>query len=342
MAFFIVYFCVMPKLYSFIIPVYNRPEELGELLCSLTQLEPSAPFEVIVVDDGSTQCSDGIVDQYNNLDMHYYYKENTGPGDSRNFGMQKASGDYFIILDSDCILSSGYLKAVDSVLNNKFVDCFGGPDAAHPSFNLRQKAISFVMTSFWTTGGVRGSNRKLKRYEPRSFNMGLSKHAFERSAGFSDLHPGEDPELVHRLWDMGFETIYIEEALVYHKRRITWMSYARQINRFGLARSILNSWRPRTASWVFWMPVFMILVGITAILLMMFNHNTMVYCVLAYILFLALAATIKLRSIRAFYAVPMAFGIQSIAYASGFFIGWVYLNLFNKDPRSKFPHMFFK
>jgi len=332
----------MPNLYSFIIPVFNRPDELRELLYSITQLEGSLAFEVIVIEDGSTLRSDDIISQFASLNLVYHYKENTGPGDSRNFGMQKARGDYFIILDSDCILSSGYLKAVDSALNKKFVDCFGGPDAAHSSFNLRQKAISFVMTSFWTTGGVRGSKRKLKRFEPRSFNMGLSHKAFSQSGGFSDLHPGEDPELVHRLWDLGFETTYIEEAMVYHKRRITWQSYARQIYKFGLARSILNLWRPQTASWVFWFPFFGVIVGLTAMVLALFDYYPLVLGVLTYILFVALTATIKLRSIKAIYAVPWAFSIQLLSYARGFFTGWVFLNLLKRDPRIKFPHMFFK
>ena len=331
----------MPKLYSFIIPVYNRPEELGELIYSLTQLEGSIPFEVIVVDDGSKLRSDEVLSQHTSLNVKYFFKENTGPGDSRNFAMQKASGDYYIILDSDCILSPGYLKAVDLALSNDFIDCFGGPDAAHPNFNLRQKAISFVMTSFWTTGGVRGSKRKLKRFEPRSFNMGLSKAAFERSNGFSQLHPGEDPELVHRLWDLGFKTAFIEKALVYHKRRISWNGYARQIYKFGLARSILNFWRPQMASWVFWMPFFAIMFGITSLVLALLGNNTMVYFVVGYTLIMAFIAGLKLKSIQAFFMVPFAFVIQLISYARGFFVGWLHLQLLKRDVRKQFPYMFY-
>jgi glycosyltransferase involved in cell wall biosynthesis len=331
----------MPKLYSFIIPVYNRPDELGELLHSIAQLDQAPPFEVIVIDDGSTYRSNEIIERYKFLDIHYYFKENTGPGDSRNFGMRKAIGDYFIILDSDCILTADYLGSVDKALNEHCVDCFGGPDAAHPNFNLRQKAISFVMTSFWTTGGVRGSKRKLKRFEPRSFNMGLSKVAFERSNGFSQLHPGEDPELVHRLWDMSFETAFIEKALVYHKRRISWNGYARQIYKFGLARSILNFWRPQTASWVFWMPFFAIMFGITSLVLALLGNNAMVYFVVGYTVIMAFIAGLKLKSIQAFFMVPFAFVIQLISYARGFFVGWLYLQLLKRDERKQFPYMFY-
>lgn len=331
----------MPKLYSFIVPVYNRPEEIRELLHSIDQQERNIHFELVIVDDGSTLTSEHLVAEFPALNIHYYYKDNTGPGDSRNFGMHKANGDVYIILDSDCILSPNYLKAIDKAQKIKAIDCFGGPDAAHPSFNLRQKAISFVMTSFWTTGGIRGSERNLKRYEPRSFNMGLSKRAFEQSQGFGNLHPGEDPELIHRLWDMGFETCYIHDALVYHKRRITWKSYARQIYRFGLARSILNLKRPQYASWVFWLPLVTILLGLSSIVFCFFGHYALAYLALIYALIIAFTGMIKIKSIKAFYAVPLAFGIQSMAYALGFFEGWVYLSLLKREPQRQFAHMFF-
>ncbi|HBB48904.1 MAG TPA: glycosyl transferase family 2 [Flavobacteriaceae bacterium] len=331
----------MPELYSFIIPVYNRPDELGELLHSIAQLDQAPLFEVIVIDDGSTLRSKEIIERYDFLDIHYYFKENTGPGDSRNFGMRKAVGDYFIILDSDCILAADYLSSVDRALNEHFVDCFGGPDAAHPSFNLRQRTISFIMTSFWTTGGIRGNKKNIKRFEPRSFNMGLSRKAFEQSLGFGHLHPGEDPELVHRLWEMGFKTSFIQNALVYHKRRITWSSYARQIYRFGLARSILNSWRPQNASWVFWLPSFMVLIGICSIGLFVLKYYELAYLVLAYALFIACVGMLKIKSIMALVTVPWAFGIQSTAYAIGFFQGWVYLRVLKRDPKKEFSHMFF-
>ena len=332
----------MTLLLSFVVPVYNRPVELRELLSSMTRLVGSIPFEVVVVDDGSANRSDVIVHEFPEINIGYYYKENTGPGDSRNYGMKRANGNYFIILDSDCILSSDYLLAVEESLNAEYIDCFGGPDAAHFNFNLRQKAISFVMTSFWTTGGIRGNKRKLKPYEPRSFNMGLSKKAFEVSGGFGHLHPGEDPELVQRLWDLGFKTKYIERALVYHKRRITWLSYARQIYKFGLARSILNVKRPHYASWVFWLPVFIVFFGLTSLILGFLGSFYMLYLVLFYATFLAFVGILKLKSLKALFIIPLVFAIQSVAYAIGFIRGWFYLGVLNFDPHKKFPQMFFK
>ena len=155
------------------------------------------------------------------------------------------------------------------------------------------------------------------------------------------MHPGEDPELVHRLWEMGFETSFIQKALVYHKRRITWSSYARQIYRFGLARSILNSWRPQNASWVFWLPSFMVFIGICSIGLFVLKYYELAYLVLAYALFIACVGMLKIKSIRAFFIVPWAFGIQSTAYAIGFLQGWVYLRVLKRDPKIEFSHMFF-
>ena len=332
----------MSRFYSFIIPVFNRPQELRELLHSISGLRGSIPFEVVVVEDGSSLKSESVLSDFQSLDITYFYKNNSGPGDSRNYGMGRAKGDYFIILDSDCILSQEYLVSVDRELNESFVECFGGPDAAHHSFNLRQKVISFVMTSFLTTGGVRGNKRELKRFEPRSFNMGLSKQAFEASGGFGNLHPGEDPELVQRLWELGYDTAFFPQALVFHKRRITWASYAKQIFKFGLARSILNAMRPKYGSLIFWLPVILVITAITSVVLALFGSPELVYIALIYLCILALVGMLKIRSVIAFFAVPMTFGIQLLSYAYGFIVGWFYLRLLKRDARQQFPDMYFK
>jgi len=228
--------------FSFVIPVYNRPEETQELLESFLGLETDTNFEVVIVEDGSTIASKSIVDTFKNkLDISYYYKENSGPGDSRNYGMQKAKGNYFIILDSDCILPKQYLSEVEKGLKANYVDCFGGPDAAHQSFSNLQKAINFSMTSFITTGGIRGNKNSVDTFQPRSFNMGLSKKAFLESKGFGRIHPGEDPDLSIRLWNLGYKTTLISKAFVYHKRRISWSNFYKQVNKFGMVRPILNS-----------------------------------------------------------------------------------------------------
>ena len=168
--------------YTLIVPVYNRPNEIDELLESLTHQDFQKDYEILIVEDGSAETSEEVIQKYSDqLSITYFFKENSGPGDSRNFGMKKAKGNYFIILDSDVILPPSYLSAIDSYLQKNYLDCFGGADAAHESFTSLQKAINYVMTSFLTTGGIRGSKNSIQKFEPRSFNMGISKEAFERS-----------------------------------------------------------------------------------------------------------------------------------------------------------------
>ncbi|MCX8483219.1 MAG: glycosyltransferase family 2 protein, partial [Crocinitomicaceae bacterium] len=177
--------------FSLIIPVYNRPDEVDELLESLAKTTYQNDFEIVIVEDGSTiPCGEAIQKYLSQLNISYFYKENSGPGDSRNYGMAKANGDYFIIFDSDCIIPAQYLDEVDKALKQDYVDCFGGPDKALDSFSDIQKAINFTMTSFLTTGGIRGGSEKIGKFQPRSFNMGLSRKAFEASKGFGNIHPG--------------------------------------------------------------------------------------------------------------------------------------------------------
>ncbi|MBT7816663.1 MAG: glycosyltransferase, partial [Polaribacter sp.] len=215
--------------FSIIIPVFNRPQEIDELLESLTKQDFSDDFEVLIIEDGSAQKSDIIVEEYKNqLDLKYFCKENTGAGASRNFGMQQASGNYFIILDSDVIVPPQYLSEVKKTLKINFTDAYGGPDAAHKSFTSLQKAINYSMTSFLTTGGIRGKRSTITKFQPRSFNLGMSKKAFEKTQGFSKMKNGEDIDLTFRLWQLGFETQLIEKAFVYHKRRSTITQFFKQ------------------------------------------------------------------------------------------------------------------
>jgi glycosyltransferase involved in cell wall biosynthesis len=241
--------------YSIIIPVYNRPLEIEELLESLTQLEGAVSFEVLVVEDGSPNTCQDIVKKFEEkLNVHYFLTENQGAGRSRNYGMQQAIGDYFVIFDSDCIIPPTYLSALDKALKNNFTDAYGGPDAAHENFTNIQKAINYSMTSIFTTGGIRGNKRAVGKFQPRSFNLGLSKKAFEITQGFSDLKIGEDIDLTFRLWENGFETQLIEPAFVYHKRRSTFGQFYRQTRAFGKARPSLSKRFPGTESWTYWFP----------------------------------------------------------------------------------------
>ena len=330
-------------LFSLIIPVYNRPEEVDELLESLSQSDYNEIFEIVIVEDGSTvRCQDVAQEYGDKLDISYYYKENSGPGDSRNYGMKKARGDYFIIFDSDCIIPKHYLTEVDKALKQNYVDCFGGPDKALDSFSDIQKAINFAMTSFLTTGGIRGGSEKIDKFQPRSFNMGLSRRAFEAAKGFGNIHPGEDPDLSIRLWNLGFETKLFPKAYVYHKRRIDWDKFSVQVNKFGKARPILNSWYPKYNKITFFFPTFFLIGFILAILLLIFNHDLLLKCYFAYFLVLFLVSTYQNKSLKIGYLSLIAVWKQFYGYGTGFLESFVKIIILKQKPQEAFPELFFK
>ena len=222
--------------YSVIVPVYNRPNEVDELLESLTQ-QTLTNFEVLIIEDGSTDKCEEVVRKYESqLDLQYFYKENSGQGFSRNFGFEKASGDYYIVFDSDCIIPPHYFQAVEDYLNEHPLDAFGGPDKAHVSFTNVQKAISYSMTSPFTTGGIRGNKKHVGTFHPRSFNMGISKEVYETTQGYLITRMGEDIEFSIRILEAGFKVGLIEDAYVYHKRRTNFRQFYKQLHFFGRAR----------------------------------------------------------------------------------------------------------
>lgn len=329
--------------FSFIIPVFNRPAEIEELLMSMQQLHTDRNFEVVIVEDGSTLTSEEVVEKYrDHLRISYYKKANSGPGDSRNFGMKKATGNYFLILDSDVILPPQYLTEVEKELRKDFVDCFGGPDAAHEGFSAVQKAINYSMTSFLTTGGIRGGKKMMGKFQPRSFNMGLSKKAFEQSGGFGRIHPGEDPDLALRLQKSGFRTKLFPEAFVYHKRRIDWNKFYQQVYKFGLVRPILNQWHPESQKITFWFPSLFSLGFVAAVLLAIFGIEYVLYLYLIYFTVLFLHAANENRSVKIGAFSVWAALVQFFGYGLGFCRSTCYIRILNKDPQKRFPKLFFK
>lgn len=329
--------------YSFIIPVYNRPDEIQELLESMTRQTYKKDLEVVIVEDGSSIGCQDIIDKYSGqLSISYFYKENSGPGNSRNYGMKRAKGDYFIILDSDCILPNEYLEEVDSYLVQKYVDCFGGPDAALPNFTDVQKAINFTMTSVLTTGGIRGTSERLSKFQPRSFNMGLSKKAFEITEGFGSIHPGEDPDLSIRLWNKGFSSDLFPNAFVYHKRRIDWKRFYHQVNKFGKARPILNQRYPEFSKLTYWFPTFFCFGVILSFLLIPFS---VYFPILLYVLYFAILAIVcynKEKSIKISFLTIIATLIQFYGYGKGFLISTYKLFIAGEKAEETMPEMFFK
>jgi len=329
--------------FSIIIPVYNRPHEIKELLESLSESNYNKPYEIVVVEDGSSiPCQDIIESFRSKLTISYYFKENSGPGDSRNFGMKKAQGDYFLIFDSDCIIPPNYLSEVETELETQFVDCFGGPDAALDSFSNIQKAINFAMTSFLTTGGIRGGSEKIGKFQPRSFNMGISKKAFVASNGFGNIHPGEDPDLSIRLWKLGFQTRLFTKAFVYHKRRIDWQKFAIQVSKFGKARPILNSWYPEYQKLTFFFPTLFILGFIVSIILLAFGFLFPIICYGLYYLLLFISAAIQNKSITIGYLAIIAVTKQFWGYGLGFLQSYVKIKWLKQQPQDAFPELFFK
>jgi len=330
-------------LFSLIIPVYNRPDEVDELLESLSKLDYKEDFEIVIVEDGSTIKCDDVVRNYGGkLNISYYFKENSGPGNSRNYGMQKAKGDYFIIFDSDCIIPKTYLTEVTNALKQDYVDCFGGPDKALDSFSDIQKAINFAMTSFLTTGGIRGGSEKIDKFQPRSFNMGLSRKAFEASNGFGNIHPGEDPDLSIRLWELGFETRLFPKAFVYHKRRIDWEKFTVQVNKFGKARPILNSWYPQYNKLTFFFPSVFIIGFIVALVFLVFNHDLLLQLYFLYFLVLFLVSTYQNKSFKIGFLSIKAVWKQFYGYGTGFMESFLKIIILKQKPQEAFPELFFK
>jgi glycosyltransferase involved in cell wall biosynthesis len=329
--------------FSLIIPVYNRPEEVDELLESLSKSDYTQGFEVVIVEDGSSlKCEDVVIKYQSKLTISYYYKDNSGPGDSRNYGMKKAKGDYFIIFDSDCIIPQKYLSEVNNALKESYVDCFGGPDRALDSFSNTQKAINFAMTSFLTTGGIRGGSEKIGKFQPRSFNMGLSRKAFEASKGFGNIHPGEDPDLSIRLWNLGFETKLFINAYVYHKRRIDWDKFSVQVNKFGKARPILNSWYPQYSKLTFFFPSVFIIGFAIALLLLIFNIDVLLKLYFIYFIVLFIVSTYQNKSFKIGYLSVVAVWKQFYGYGIGFIESFMKIIILKKNPQKAFPELFYK
>jgi dephospho-CoA kinase len=329
--------------FSIIIPVYNRPEEVNELLESLLKSTYKENYEIVIVEDGSTVSSEEVVAKFSDkLNITYYFKENSGPGDSRNYGMHKAKGDYFIIFDSDCIIPENYLQEVEKELKSNYVDCFGGPDAALDSFSNIQKAINFAMTSTLTTGGIRGGSEKISKFQPRSFNMGISKKAFIDSKGFGNIHPGEDPDLSIRLWKLGYDTRLFSSAFVYHKRRIDWEKFSLQVSKFGKARPILNSWYPEYSKITFWFPTFFVIGLIASFVLIFALFDWALKLYFLYFLTIFIVSSVQNKNLLIGLLSVVAVWKQFFGYGFGFMTSYFKIHFLRQQPQIAFPELFFK
>ena len=327
--------------FSIIIPVYNRPEELDELLQSIYVQDKENKTEVIVVEDGSDRRSNTIVSSYDSLlNIKYCFKKNSGPGDSRNYGMQRASGSYFILLDSDCILPENYLSIVNDALEKDYVDAYGGRDTAHESFSNWQKAINYSMTSFLTTGGLRSQETALKKFQLRSFNMGISKNAFALTGGFSKQRIGEDIDLNFKLFKKGCTTRLINEALVYHKRRTSLIGFYKQTKNFGAARPILNKMHKGSSKLSYWLPTIFVLGLLISIVLAYLGTLLGLMVFALYFIGITIDSYSKNKNIVVALLSIVSTCIQFLGYGIGFFKSIFRLYIQRKGIKETFPGMF--
>ncbi|WP_256007418.1 glycosyltransferase [Pedobacter deserti] len=307
--------------FSIIIPLYNRPQEIDELLHTLTK-QSYMQFEVLVIEDGSVNDAARIVQKYSNvLDIKYYVKANSGQGFSRNFGFERASGDYFVIFDSDCLIPSTYLETVRDYLYEHKLDAYGGPDAAHGSFTPVQKAISYSMTSPFTTGGIRGNRKHIGQFHPRSFNMGVSRQVWEKVGGFILTRLGEDIEYSIRIHGAGFKIGLIPDAYVYHKRRTSFMQFYKQLHFFGRARINVYKHFPAELKLVHFFPAAFTCFAGLAILFNVFRLPlafTANILILVYFMLIFFHAWVVNKSLKVAILSVVASFIQLTAYGLGF------------------------
>lgn len=305
--------------YSIIIPVYNRPDEADELLNSIVKQKRSIDeVEVLVVEDGSAVRCDKVVAKYaDKLNITYYYKDNSGPGYTRNYGAAYASGEWLLILDSDVVLPPCYLDAIDKELTREDCDAFGGPDRASKKFSVRQKAINYAMTSFFTTGGIRGGKKKMDKFYPRSFNMGIRAEVYKALEGFSAMRFGEDIDLSLRIYKSGYRCRLFPEAWVWHKRRTDFKKFFKQVHNSGIARINLHKRHPGSLKVVHTLPAAFTM-GCALIILLSIRWPWVLLSLLAYALIVFADASFKEHNIKVgLVAVPAAF-VQLWGYGSGF------------------------
>lgn len=320
----------MPK-FSIIIPVYNRPDEVAELLESLTQ-QSYRNYEIIIVEDGSSVPCEAVVKAYaDRLPVTYYTKPNSGPGQTRNYGAERAKGEYLLIWDSDILIPEGYFEAIESFLKANPVDAFGGPDRAHASFTDVQKAINYSMTSFFTTGGIRGGKKKLDKFFPRSFNMGIRREVYTQLGGFRAMRFGEDVDFSYRIVEAGYKTALIPDAFVYHKRRTDFRKFFRQVHNSGIARINLSILHPGTLKLVHTLPALFTLAVIPFLPLMPL-----------YALMVFADAAIQNKSLRIGGLAVVAAFTQLIGYGTGFIGAAFRRYVLKKENKDAFMANFYK
>ena len=331
----------MQKTISIVVAIFNRKDELFELLNSLIA-QTDKDFEVIIVDDGSFVDLLPTVETFKEmLNIQYYKKANSGPGLSRNYGANRAKNDWLVFVDSDVIVEKDYIENIKKNLEKTDCAAFGGADKAHKGFNLLQKAISYSMTSVFTTGGIRGSKKAVTRFQPRSFNMGVNKEIFLKIGGFSEMRIGEDPDLSMTIWENGYQTAFFDDIGVYHKRRTDLGKFSKQVYQFGCARPILNQRHPDYVKPTFWFPTLFLLGYVAGILeYFLLQKGFVLACYGFYTLVIFLHALYLTKNIAIAAQAIITTYIQMFSYGYGFLESWVKLNVLKMKPEDAFPKHF--
>ncbi|WP_426480386.1 glycosyltransferase [Chryseobacterium sp. R2ACT005] len=328
---------------SIVVAIYNRKDELFELLTSLTQ-QTDKEFEIIIVDDGSLIDLKPTIENFEQgLDIKYFRKDNSGPGLTRNYGAARAANEWLVFVDSDVIVEKDYIEHIKNDILTIPCDAFGGADKAHKGFNLMQKAISYSMTSVFTTGGIRGSKKAVSKFQPRSFNMGVKKSVFEKVGGFSEMRIGEDPDLSMTLWENGFTTAFFDNIAVYHKRRVDFGKFSKQVYQFGCARPILNQRHPNYVKISFAFPTLFMLGYAMGFLEYFIMHRGIILSFYGVYTFLVLFHALLLtKNISIAGMAVISTYIQMFSYGYGFLKSWILLNVFRMKPEEAFPHHYYK
>lgn len=327
--------------FSFIIPVYNRPQEIKELLNSFLLQDFNGDFEIIIVEDGSSKTAESVINEFKEkLHIVYLKKNNSGPGDSRNYGMRKAKGNFFVVLDSDVLLPKEYIKTLYKEISKSQIDAFGGVDIAHTSFTDIQKAINYAMTSFLTTGGLRNKEDKKNSFQLRSFNMGISKVVFLKTKGFSKQRYGEDIDLSNRIKQFGFKSKLLPDLQVYHKRRANFEQFFKQTFNFGRARPILSKMHKNTSKITYWFPTLFVFGFLFSWFSLLLGKPIFMLFYLVFFLILFIDAYLKNTNLKVALLSVYATLVQFTGYGIGFFRSWVRLHVQHKSIKETFPEMF--
>ncbi|AZB30091.1 glycosyltransferase [Chryseobacterium balustinum] len=328
---------------SIVVAIFNRKDELFELLNSLNS-QTDKDFEVIIVDDGSLIDLKPTIHQFEEiLNIKYFRKDNSGPGLSRNYGAKRAANDWLVFVDSDVIVEKDYIENIKNDILTIPCDAFGGADKAHKGFNLMQKAISYSMTSVFTTGGIRGSKKAVSKFQPRSFNMGVKKDVFEKVGGFSEMRIGEDPDLSMTLWENGFTTAFFDDIAVYHKRRVDFGKFSKQVYQFGCARPILNQRHPNYVKISFAFPTLFFLGYVFGFIEYFILEKGFILSLFGLYTFMVLIhATIVTKNIAIGAMAVISTYIQMFSYGYGFLKSWILLNVLKMKPEDAFPKHFHK